>query len=59
MASCKTCRYFRPDSSGDGSCVKKPPIIFAADGSKPVSGFPPTRSIWWCGEYKPKLKIAD
>jgi hypothetical protein len=52
--SCLTCRYFRHQEKGNGSCHRFPPS-FAGDASpKEIHHwkFPVVGSHAWCGEYQ-------
>ena len=55
---CGTCRFWEPNHNGksiNGEChIRAPQVVPDADGGGPLTAWPYTLHIGWCGEYEPK-----
>ena len=53
--TCETCRWW-----WGGYCRRFPPAVVipgthtGGTGQTPVTRFPETHRLWWCGEHTPK-----
>jgi len=57
--TCNTCRFWQPDfthrEAFNGEChIRAPWVTFDPDIKAPVTAYPRTVHIDWCGEYQPK-----
>lgn len=62
IVSCKSCRFFeefthRLPTDLDGECQRFPPVWRQSSFGEWVQ--PLTRSVWKCGEWKPKEEASE
>lgn len=67
--SCEKCDFYEVDPiSKHPVCRRYPPTAFQAVAQNPISGrheqitgsmYPPIKNDGWCGEYRPKLAVAQ
>jgi len=53
-AACQSCRFFRPQDKGNGSCHRYPPGFAGEASPKEMHHwrFPVVHGHAWCGEYQ-------